>query len=66
MKLAAANAIADIIAPAELHTDYIIPSVFDRRVSEAVAEKVEEAAYLSGVARRERSTSESHFEASMT
>lgn len=66
MKLAAANAIADIILSNELHPDYIIPSVFDRRVGEAVAEKVEEAAYLSGVARRERSTSESHFEASMT
>jgi malate dehydrogenase (oxaloacetate-decarboxylating) len=65
MKLAAANAIADTILETELHPDYIIPSVFDRRVGEAVAEKVEEAAYASGVARRERSTSESHFEASM-
>lgn len=66
MKLAAANAIANIISSAELHPDYIIPSVFDRRVGEAVANKVEEAAYASGVARRERSTSESHFEASIT
>ncbi len=65
MKLAAANAIADIIGPDELHPDYIIPSVFDRRVGEAVAAKVEEAAYKSGVARRERATSESHFDASM-
>src|SRR5437660_9194785 len=56
MKLAAANAIADIIGPDELHPDYIIPSVFDRRVSEAVAAKVEEAAYATGVARRQRST----------
>lgn len=55
MKLAAANAIADIISPEELHPDYIIPSVFDKRVGEAVAERVEEAAYESGVARRERS-----------
>ena len=37
MKLAAANAIAEIIGPDELHPDYIIPSVFDRRVGEAVA-----------------------------
>ena len=37
MKLAAANAIAGIIGPDELHPDYIIPSVFDRRVGEAVA-----------------------------
>jgi malate dehydrogenase (oxaloacetate-decarboxylating) len=54
MKLAAANAIAETILDAELHPDYIIPSVFDRRVAEAVAERVEEAAYASGVARRER------------
>ena len=63
MKLAAANAIADIIGPDELHPDYIIPSVFDRRVGEAVADRVEEAAYLSGVARRERSNADSAFSA---
>jgi malate dehydrogenase (oxaloacetate-decarboxylating) len=61
MKLAAANAIAGIIGDDELHPDYIIPSVFDRRVGEAVAKMVEEAAYASGVARRERATSESEF-----
>lgn len=61
MKLAAANAIAEIIGPDELHPDYIIPSVFDRRVGEAVAARVEEAAYESGVARRHRSTSDSEF-----
>ena len=61
MKLAAANAIPDIIGPDELHPDYIIPSVFDRRVGEAVAERVEQAAYESGVARRQRSTADSEF-----
>lgn len=61
MKLAAANAIAGIISEDELHPDYIIPSVFDRRVGEAVAKEVEEAAYETGVARRERATSESEF-----
>ncbi len=61
MKLAAAHAIAEIIGPDELHPDYIIPSVFDRRVGEAVAEKVEEAAYETGVARRQRSTSGTEF-----
>ncbi len=61
MKLAAANAIAGIIGDEELHPDYIIPSVFDRRVGEAVAREVEEAAYQTGVARRERATSESEF-----
>jgi malate dehydrogenase (oxaloacetate-decarboxylating) len=61
MKLAAANAIAAIITDEELHPDYIIPSVFDRRVGDAVAERVEEAAYETGVARRERATAESEF-----
>lgn len=61
MKIAAATAIAGIIGPDELHPDYIIPSVFDRRVGEAVAAKVEEAAYATGVARRLRSNSDSEF-----
>lgn len=61
MKLAAAEAIAEIIGEDERHPDYIIPSVFDRRVGEAVAARVEEAAYASGVARRERATQESEF-----
>jgi malate dehydrogenase (oxaloacetate-decarboxylating) len=56
MKLAAAKAIAEIIAPDELNPDYVIPSVFDRRVGEAVARRVEEAAHATGVARRERSS----------
>jgi malate dehydrogenase (oxaloacetate-decarboxylating) len=54
MKLAAAHAIAGIISDAELHPEYIVPSVFDKRVAEAVARDVEEAAYQTGVARRER------------
>lgn len=61
MKLAAAEAIAGIIADDELHPDYIIPSVFDRRVGEAVAREVERAAYDSGVARREHTTADSTF-----
>lgn len=61
MKIAAANAIAAIVGDDELYPDYIIPSVFDKRVGEAVAREVEEAAYESGVARRERATSESEF-----
>src|SRR5690242_7278785 len=52
MKLAAANAIAGIISDSELHPEYIVPSVFDKRVAEAVARDVEAAAYASGVARR--------------
>ncbi len=57
MKLAAANAIAACITDAELSADYIIPSVFNRRVTPAVAAAVEEAAHVTGVARRERSSS---------
>ncbi len=53
MKLAAADAIAGIISDEELHPEYIVPSVFDKRVAEAVAREVELAARRSGVARRE-------------
>jgi malate dehydrogenase (oxaloacetate-decarboxylating) len=61
MKLAAAHAIAGIIHDDELHPDYIVPSVFDKRVGEAVAARVEEAAYETHVARREKTTSGSEF-----
>ncbi|HYZ29152.1 MAG TPA: malic enzyme-like NAD(P)-binding protein, partial [Thermoleophilaceae bacterium] len=53
MKLAAAHAIARTIPEEELHADYIVPSVFNRRVAESVAEAVAAAAADSGVARRE-------------
>lgn len=58
MKLAAAHAIAGIVSEHELHPEYIIPSVFDKRVAEAVARAVEEAAHRTGVARRERGSGE--------
>jgi malate dehydrogenase (oxaloacetate-decarboxylating) len=60
MKVAAAAAIADIISENELHPDYIIPSVFDRRVAPAVAAAVSRAASESGVAlcQHERGVSE--------
>jgi malate dehydrogenase (oxaloacetate-decarboxylating) len=54
MKLAAAQAIAGVIPDEELHADYIIPSVFNRKVAESVAEAVANAAVASGVARRKR------------
>jgi malate dehydrogenase (oxaloacetate-decarboxylating) len=54
MKLAAAHAIASAIGEEELGADYIIPSVFNRRVSRLVAAAVEEAARRTGAARRER------------
>jgi malate dehydrogenase (oxaloacetate-decarboxylating) len=54
MELAAAEALAAVIPPDELSADYIVPSVFDRRVAPAVAKAVAEAAEHSGVARRSR------------
>ena len=56
MKLAAADAIARVIAPEELTEEYIIPSVFNKRVALEVAGAVTDAAYRTGVARRERRT----------
>ena len=58
MKLAAARAIAGVIGDDELHAEYIIPSVFNRRVVEAIAEAVADAAVESGVARRAREVHE--------
>jgi malate dehydrogenase (oxaloacetate-decarboxylating) len=52
MKLAAARAIASIVTDEEISEDYIVPSVFNRRIAEAVAAAVAEAAVASGVARR--------------
>jgi malate dehydrogenase (oxaloacetate-decarboxylating) len=54
MKLAAAHALAAIVSKTELSDEYIIPSMFDRRVPEAVASAVAEAAVKCGVARRKR------------
>jgi malate dehydrogenase (oxaloacetate-decarboxylating) len=53
MKIAAARAIAGVIEPKELTADYIIPSVFDRRVAPAVDKAVSKAAYESGAAHHE-------------
>ena len=52
MKLAAARAIADIVGD-ERSAEYIVPSVFDTKVVEAVARAVQQAAIDEGVARRE-------------
>jgi malate dehydrogenase (oxaloacetate-decarboxylating) len=53
MKLAAAHGIADVIPEGELAEEYIIPSVFDRRVVEAVAAAVAGEAQRAGIARVE-------------
>lgn len=52
MKLAAAHAIAGVIKDQELTADYVIPSIFDRRVTQSVSRAVAQAARKSGVARR--------------
>jgi malate dehydrogenase (oxaloacetate-decarboxylating) len=52
MKVAAARAVAAVIAENELSADYVIPSVFDRRVADAVASAVSTAAIEADVARR--------------
>jgi malate dehydrogenase (oxaloacetate-decarboxylating) len=50
MKMAAARAIAAIVDESELSEDYIIPSVFNRDVSPAVAAAVGEQARATGTA----------------
>ncbi len=51
MKMAAAEALSNLISDDELCEDYIIPKAFDPRVGPAVAKAVAEAARKSGVAR---------------
>ena len=51
MKVAAAHAIADLVSDAERSENYIIPDVFDKRVADAVADAVANAARITGVAR---------------
>ena len=51
MKMAAAQALANLISDEELSAEYIIPKAFDPRVGPAVANAVSEAARRSGVAR---------------
>ncbi len=51
MKVAAAEALANLIFDDELSADYIIPAAFDERVGPAVAKAVAETARKTGVAR---------------
>jgi len=51
MKLAAAHGIASVVTEEELHEDYIVPSVFNRDVSHAVASAVAEVAERDGASR---------------
>ena len=54
MKMAAALAIASLCADEELDEEYIIPSAFDKRVADAVADKVAQVAESQGIARKPR------------
>jgi len=51
MKLAAARGIAEVVSDEELAEDYIVPSVFNREASHAVASAVAEEAQREGLAR---------------
>jgi malate dehydrogenase (oxaloacetate-decarboxylating) len=59
MKLAAAYAIASCVGKEELSEDYIIPSMFNRKVAQIVAREVSRAAHRTKVARR---TSKAYME----
>ncbi len=52
MKHSAAEAIAGIVSKDELSAEYIVPSVFNRKVGKHVATAVARAAHKTGVARR--------------
>jgi len=52
MKLAAANAIAELVEPERLCETYVIPSVLDPRVAVHVASRVKEAAIRSNALRQ--------------
>ena len=54
MKLAAAHALAACVGRDELSAEYIIPSVFNKRVAPAVAAGVARAAHETATARRRR------------
>jgi malate dehydrogenase (oxaloacetate-decarboxylating) len=60
MKVAAAQAIASVVSRKELHEEYIIPSVFNKKVAPAVAREVVRAAQRGGLARRRRRASPTH------
>jgi malate dehydrogenase (oxaloacetate-decarboxylating) len=51
MKIAAAEAIANVIPESELTPEYIIPDAFNPTIKEAVSTAVKEAARKTGVAR---------------
>ncbi|MFZ5907749.1 MAG: NAD-dependent malic enzyme [Nitrospirota bacterium] len=53
IKIAAAKAIASLVDAKHLNEEYLIPSLFDRKVAQAVASAVSDAVYRTGATRRE-------------
>ena len=49
MKVAAAQALADIVAEDGVTAEYIVPSIFDARVVPAVSREVQKAAAAAGL-----------------
>lgn len=52
MKMAAAKGIAGLITEKELHEEYVIPSAFDERVADAVAEAAKAKAVEQGLTKK--------------
>lgn len=61
MKMGAARALAALIKPNELSEEYIIPSVFNPKVRDAVSKAVAREALRTGVARRHRLGRKAHY-----
>ena len=57
MQMAAAYAIANVIEESELKPNYIVPSVFNTKVVDAVAKAVIKAAHQTGVIRKTKASS---------
>jgi malate dehydrogenase (oxaloacetate-decarboxylating) len=51
MKIRAARALASVLGEGELDEEYVVPSVFDRKVAPAIADAVVDAAKRSGLSR---------------
>ena len=62
MKLAAADALANLIPDSELNEENVMPSVFDPRVAPAVAKAVAEVAVKQGIARNPQAVEDGSYE----
>ena len=62
MKLAAADALANLIPDSELNEENVMPSVFDPRVAPAVAKAVAEVAVKQGIAKNPKVVEDGSYE----